>query len=173
MFGLSAFICVHLRPISRLRYPGPVRHLRLLALIFVTGILLCQTPADPWSKSEFVEPEVIAKLLQSSATPPKIICVAFPLNFKRHLPKAVYAGPGSKAEGIELLKKAVADVPKDAAILLYCGCCPMNVCPNLRPAFKVLKELGYTRVRAMNIPTNMPTDWYGKNYPTEESTPAK
>lgn len=150
-----------------------MRYLRPLALLFVTGILVCQTAVDPWSKSEFVEPEVIAKLLQSSATPPKIICVAFPLNFKRHLPKAVYAGPGSKVEGIEMLKKAVADTPKDADILLYCGCCPMDHCPNLRPAFKVLKEMGYTKVRAMNVATNMPTDWYGKNYPTEESAPAK
>jgi thiosulfate/3-mercaptopyruvate sulfurtransferase len=131
--------------------------------------MLCQDSKDPWSKSEFVDPDVIAKSLTTSEKPAKIICVAFPVLYNaRHLPNAVFAGPGSKPEGIEMLKKAVAGVPKDADILLYCGCCPMVKCPNMRPAFTTLKQMGYTHVRALNIPTNMHTDWYSKNYPTEE-----
>ena len=42
---------------------------------------------------------------------------------------AVYAGPGNKPEGIEALKKEVAGLSKDADIVLYCGCCPMEKCP--------------------------------------------
>jgi len=146
-----------------------VRTFQVAALTFVASLLLCQTAPDPWTKSEIVEPEVIAKALQSSAAPAHIICVAFPLLYNsKHLPKAVFAGPGSKPDGIEMLKKAVAGLPKDADILLYCGCCPMDKCPNLRPAFKTLKELGYTHVRVLNIPTNMSTASYTKNYPTEQ-----
>jgi len=66
-----------------------------------------------------------------------------------------------------MLKSAVAGLPKDSDIVLYCGCCPMDHCPNLRPAFRALKELGFTHVRALNIATNMQTDWYAQNYPTE------
>jgi hypothetical protein len=43
----------------------------------------------------------------------------------------------------------------------------MEKCPNIRPAYRALKELGFTRVRVLNIPTNMHTDWYTKNYPSE------
>jgi hypothetical protein len=46
----------------------------------------------------------------------------------------------------------------------------MAHCPNLRPAFRALAELGYTKVRVLNIPTNMQTDWYSKGYPTDEGT---
>ena len=71
--------------------------------------------------------------------------------------------------GIETLKKAVANLSKDADIVVYCGCCPMETkCPNIRPAYQTLKELGFTHVRVLNIPTNMHDDWYTKNYPTEE-----
>jgi len=43
-------------------------------------------------------------------------------------------------------------------------------CPNVRPAYRTLKEMGFTNVRVLNIPTNMNADWYSKNYPTEEGS---
>ena len=37
----------------------------------------------------------------------------------KHILHAIDAGPGSKPEGIELLKKTVADLPKDADLVIY------------------------------------------------------
>ena len=95
----------------------------------------------------------------------------YPNAFER-IAGALDAGAGSKPEGIEALKKLVSGSPKDAEIVIYCGCCPMDKCPNIRPAYRALKEAGYTRIRVLNIPTNMSTDWYSKNYPSEPGTPA-
>ena len=72
---------------------------------------------------------------------------------------------GPKAS--KMLKKAVAGMAKDSDLVIYCGCCPMDRCPNIRPAWNALKELGFTHVRVLNIPTNMSTDWYQKDYPSE------
>jgi hypothetical protein len=83
-----------------------------------------------------------------------------------HMTGAVYAGPGSKPDGIELLKKSVDGVPKDRDIVLYCGCCPWDKCPNIRPAIAALHELGFTHVRAVVIPENFKVDWVDKGYPT-------
>jgi hypothetical protein len=87
-------------------------------------------------------------------------------------------GPGSKPEGIEALKKAAAGMPRDSDIVLYCGCCPMTQCPNIRPAHRALQEMGFTHIRVLDIPTNvldiptnMATDWFGKGYPFEEGQP--
>jgi hypothetical protein len=66
-----------------------------------------------------------------------------------------------------MLKKAVAGMAKDSDIVIYCGCCPMERCPNIRPAWNALKEQGFTHVRVLNIPTNMSADWYQKDYPSE------
>lgn len=126
--------------------------------------------ADPWPSSAVLEPAALAQILQTGK-PPMVISVAFPVLYHaKHIVHAVEAGPGSKPEGIEALKKAVASVPKDADIVVYCGCCPMVKCPNIRPAYRTLKELGYTHVRVLDVPTNMHDDWYEKNYPSEEGS---
>ncbi|HLJ45687.1 MAG TPA: rhodanese-like domain-containing protein [Bryobacteraceae bacterium] len=135
--------------------------------MLVLGICLCQEGSGRWTKSEIVEPAALAKEVQS-AKPPAVICVAFPVLYRaKHIVHAVLAGPGLKPEGLADLKKAVANLPKDADIVIYCGCCPMEKCPNIRPAYRTLKELGFTHVRVLDIPTNMHTDWYMKNYPSE------
>jgi len=140
---------------------------RILPL-FLATLSLAQQP-DPWSAAELLQPAQLAATLQSpAAEKPYIVCVAFPVLYRsKHITNAKFAGPGAKAEGIDDLKKVVAGIDKNREIVLYCGCCPMEKCPNLRPAFRTLKELGYTKVRALNIPTNMHTDWYTKNYPSE------
>ena len=139
------------------------------ALPFTLLAMLCfsQDAPDPWSKSDLLEPVALAKAIQSG-NPPVVLRVAFPVLYRsKHILHAIEAGPGSKPEGIEALKKAVAHLPKDADIVIYCGCCPMLKCPNVRPAYRTLKELGYTHVRVTDIPTNMHADWYSKDYPSE------
>ena len=147
-------------------------YVRLLWLALVATLCLSQNAADPWPKSDLVEPEALAQEIRS-ATPPQILCVAFPVLYRsRHILHAVDAGPGSKPEGLEALKKSAAALPKNADIVIYCGCCPMVKCPNIRPAYRTLREMGFTHVRVLDIPTNMHEDWYSKDYPSEPGSGA-
>ena len=82
----------------------------------------------------------------------------------------MYAGPGNKEEGLAELKKAVADVPKDRQIVLYCGCCPWDHCPNMKPAYSLLHSLGYTKIKVVEIPNNFAKDWVDKGLPVEGAT---
>jgi hypothetical protein len=133
----------------------------------LAAVCLGQDTANPWPATALLEPSALAQALQS-AKPPVVVCVAFPVLYRnKHIAHAVYAGPGSKPEGIESLKKAVAALPKDADLVIYCGCCPMVRCPNIRPAYHALKQMGFTHVRVLNVPTDMHTDWFSKNYPSE------
>jgi thiosulfate/3-mercaptopyruvate sulfurtransferase len=121
----------------------------------------------PWSSAQVVAPADAARQLKQSA-PPQLIHVGFAAMYRgKHIPGSVYAGPGSKDAGLDELKKAVATVPKDRQILLYCGCCPWDHCPNMKPAYSLLKSLGYTNVKVMEIPTNFAKDWADKGYPVE------
>lgn len=128
---------------------------------------LAQDTTDPWPQSASLQPAALADTLRAGKAP-AIISVAFPVLYRaRHILHAVDAGPGSKPEGIEALKKLASAYPKDAEIVIYCGCCPMVKCPNVRPAYRALTAMGFTRVRVLNIPTNMHTDWFSKDYPSE------
>jgi thiosulfate/3-mercaptopyruvate sulfurtransferase len=135
---------------------------RLLSGLFIAVLLF---GADPWTNKDLVQPEQVAKDLKSSL----VMHVGFPVLYRAtHITGTQYAGPGSKAEGIADLKKAVAGEPRDREIVLYCGCCPWDKCPNIRPAFAALHEMGFTKVKAMVIPENLKTDWIDKGYPTEK-----
>jgi len=149
-------------------------HLRTLsASVLLATLCLSQQSSDPWPESSLMQAADLASTIKSGGKKPVIISVVFPvLHRAKHIPGAIFAGPGSKPEGIELLKKEVAGLAKDSEIVVYCGCCPMTQCPNLRPAFRTLKELGFTNVRVLSIPTNMHTDWYTKDYPTESGNSA-
>jgi thiosulfate/3-mercaptopyruvate sulfurtransferase len=121
--------------------------------------------SDPWSAEDLVQPETLAKVLASPGGRPAIICVAFPVLYRqKHITGAKFAGPASKVEGMAALKQLVEPLPHKAAIVLYCGCCPMVRCPNIRPAFQTLKELGYTDARVLNLPSNFRADWEDKGY---------
>src|ERR1700689_3172949 len=125
--------------------------------------------SDPWAASELLQPAALAKAIESGKAP-ILLSVAFPVLYKgKHIVHAINAGPMSKPEGIEALKNAVAKLPKDADLVIYCGCCPMVKCPNIRPAYRTLKELGFTHVRVVGLPTNLHTDWVSKAYPSEGS----
>jgi len=142
----------------------------MLTAAALIGFEASQT--DPWTARDLVKPADLASHLPHSASDdPLLIQVGFPVLYKgAHIPNSTYAGPGSKPAGIEELKKAVAGVPKARQIVLYCGCCPWNQCPNMRPAFRALREMGYTNLKALDIPTNMRTDWIDKGYPVERGT---
>ncbi|MDQ6706180.1 MAG: rhodanese-like domain-containing protein [Acidobacteriota bacterium] len=133
-------------------------------------VCLSQEPAGPWPKSDILEPAILAHAIRSPK-PPIVISVAFPALYRsKHILHAIEAGPGSKPEGLDALKKAAGGYPKDGDIVIYCGCCPMTKCPNVRPAYRLLKELGYSRVRVLKIPTNKHDDWYTKNFPSENGS---
>jgi thiosulfate/3-mercaptopyruvate sulfurtransferase len=139
---------------------------RLISLVLsalLLGAVLCGT--EPWTSDDLVQPVQVAKDLNT----PLLIHVGFPVLYRAtHITGSVFAGPGSKDEGIADLRKAVAGQPLTREIVLYCGCCPFDKCPNIRPAFAALHEMGFTHVKAMVVPTNLKTDWIDKGYPTDK-----
>ena len=138
------------------------------AAILTVGLSGDSVQTDPWSRGELMDTGALAKLLKSPGTQPTILCVTFPFLYRqRHILHAKYAGPGGKPEGLAALREAVQGMPKDSEIVIYCGCCPMVKCPNIRPAYQLLKQLGFNHIRVLDMPTNFHTNWSAKGYPVE------
>lgn len=144
--------------------------MRRLFLSFVVSLCFAQAAQDPWPATDVVQPDVLAAVV-ATAKAPIVISVAFPVLYRnKHIVHALDAGAGSKPEGIAALKALVGTAPKSADIVIYCGCCPMDKCPNVRPAYSALKSMGFEHVRVLSIPTNMSADWYSHGYPAELGT---
>jgi thiosulfate/3-mercaptopyruvate sulfurtransferase len=126
---------------------------------------------DPWSASQTVQPADLAKELAGPARPdePAVVCVGFrPLYQGAHIPRAVFHGAAASDQGLAELKKWAQTIPKAANVVLYCGCCPLAHCPNLRPAFVAMRDMGFTNLRVLILPNDFNTDWIEKGYPVEK-----
>jgi hypothetical protein len=123
--------------------------------------------ADPWTSAQVLHAADLTRELGNAkgGDSPTIIYVGFRTLFEGgHIPDAVFYGTASKEEGLAALKKAVAALPRSANLVIYCGCCPFDRCPNIRPAYTALHEMGFTRVRVLVLPTSFAADWVGKGY---------
>lgn len=120
-------------------------------------------------KDQLIQPPELVKLLkESGADRPVVLQVGSFVMFKQaHIPNSGYAGPTSQANGLVLLKKLAAPLKKEQLIVIYCGCCPWGRCPNIGPAFKQLRDLGFTNVKALYLANNFGDDWVSKGYPVE------
>jgi len=115
-----------------------------------------------------IQPAELARILTSNSPKPLVLQVGPRVFFEEaHIKGARYTGQGSRPEGLQLLEKTVASLPKDQFLVIYCGCCPWNKCPNVGPAFARLRELGYRNVKVLYLANNFGDDWVRKGYPQE------
>ncbi len=122
--------------------------------------------------SRLVQPTAFHLLLASGKAPKVLVLqVGSHVMFAQaHIPGAIYAGPGSEKEGLDLLTAKVASSSKDAFIVLYCGCCPWSHCPNVGAAFQHLQALGFRNVKVLYLPNNFGADWVSQGYAVEKGS---
>ena len=128
--------------------------------------------ADPWASSQLLEPAKFAhELVDKSVTVPTVIYVGFrSLYGGGHIPGAAYHGTASTEEGLADLKKWADTLPRTTELLIYCGCCPFDTCPNIRPAYSALDKMGFKKMRVLMLPTSFAADWAEKGYPVQKGS---
>lgn len=141
--------------------------LTVSALLLIASVTFAYQ-ASTISSSHLIQPEELAKILQSpKAEKPLLIHVGFHvLYLQGHIPGSEYFGPGSDPAAIQKLRARVESLPRNKFIVIYCGCCPWNHCPNMKPADDALHAMGFTNVKALYLAENIATSWRDKGYPT-------
>jgi len=117
--------------------------------------------------TRLINPDELVKTLQSSkGEEPLMIQVGSHVLFSQaHIPGSEYIGPASSEQGLQQVRKRVESLPRNKSIILYCGCCPWNHCPNVKPADDALHAMGFTNVRVVYFANNFGVDWVDKGYP--------
>ena len=114
---------------------------------------------DPWTESETLAPSELAKLLESDKKPAVAYIGPHVLYRAGRIPGATLHGPTSEADGLDGLKRWANALPRSETLVIYCGGCPIEKCPNIRPAFKALREMGFTKLRVLVLATSFEKDW--------------
>ncbi|WP_156877196.1 rhodanese-like domain-containing protein [Salinimicrobium terrae] len=119
------------------------------------------TNGEPWTKQQLLEPRDLAHLIKNSEDSLMI----FSLGAGNIIPGSKDTGPSGETQSLNNLKKELELLPKDTEIVIYCGCCPFDICPNIRPAFSLLNEMQFTNHQLLNLRDNIKVDWLDKGYP--------
>ena len=137
-----------------------------MGVIFATIAL----PGASGPGPQLIQAAELARLLQEPAgARPLIIQVGFRTLYEQaHIPGSEYIGPASEARGRQELHNRVQALPRNRFIVLYCGCCPWSHCPNVRPAYQELREMGFRNVQVLYIANNFGADWVDKGYPVNK-----
>jgi thiosulfate/3-mercaptopyruvate sulfurtransferase len=137
----------------------------MVAVALASSALAYQASLIPASR--LIKPDELVKIIQSSEdVKPLIIQVgSHVLYTQAHIPGSEYIGPASNEVGLQALRKRVERLPRNKAIVLYCGCCPWDHCPNVKPADDALHAMGFTNVKILYVAGNFGTDWVEKGYP--------
>ncbi|MBI3501964.1 MAG: rhodanese-like domain-containing protein [Bacteroidetes bacterium] len=133
-----------------------------LLVLVVSGIFSFQNSGEPWTAKQLMEPADLAKILNDAQSKKPIL---LSIGFGGGIKGSKELGASKEKEGLEKLKTELSTLPKDADIVIYCGCCPFEHCPNIRPAFKLLNEMKFTNHKLLNLTHNLKTDWIDKGYP--------
>jgi len=137
----------------------------LAAVTLLGSVFAYQATSIP--NSRIIQPEELVKILQSSKGEGLLMIQvgSHVLYEQAHIPGSEYIGPASREVGLGELRKRVESLPHGKLIVLYCGCCPWNHCPNVKPAHDLLQSMGFTNVRVVHFADNFGANWVEKGYP--------
>ena len=139
----------------------------MLAVLLLAPLVTNAAPGDALAipAAAQMQPAELAAILKSGNAP-TILQVGFNVQYQQaHIPDAKYAGPGNSDSGLVTLKSHVDALPREKLVVLYCGCCPWERCPNVAAAYKQMIAMGFTNVKVLYLASNFGADWVDKGYP--------
>jgi len=141
----------------------------IVLFFFVSLFVFCSfknlQKEEPWSQNQLLPAADLARIINDpKATQPIIFSVGPGAIVKN----SIDIGPAENKQNLSKLKQQLSNLPKDANIVIYCGCCPFVHCPNIRPAFTLLNEMKFTNQKLLNIEHNIKVDWISKGYPVNK-----
>jgi hypothetical protein len=137
----------------------------------ITAAAEAQPAAVPWTGSQTLTPDDLVQWLRDPISRPVVVYVGPRSLFRAgHIPGAVRPGTASEPDGLAALRRWARTQSASAPIVIYCGCCPFDVCPNVKPAFETLRDVGLSDVRVLVLPTGFSADWVEKGFPVEKQS---
>lgn len=131
-----------------------------VSILFTNATLAQQK--NNWTNDQLMDPAMLAKKITEGKNVPLMISVG-PMAL---IPHSIDMGPASEEKGLVTLKDSLSKLSKDKDIVIYCGCCPFERCPNVRPAIDLLKQMKFSKYHLLNLPVSIKANWIDKGYPT-------
>ena len=148
---------------KKTRQPAQIILKTLVVIFLLIGQKsIGQNPIN-WTPDQLMNPSELSTILKEN----KPVPVIYSIGPGAIIPHSKDIGMIKEADNMKLFKDELEKLPKDTQIVVYCGCCPYERCPNVRPAVQLLKDMKFTNFKLLDLPHNIKIDWINKGYPVE------
>ncbi|MBL0329404.1 MAG: rhodanese-like domain-containing protein [Bacteroidetes bacterium] len=134
-------------------------------LLPISILLFSFIKQEPLKKEQLIQPQELANMINNPKAVKPVIFNVGPVD---QIKGAINIGAVNSEEGMKKLKFETSKIATDKEIVVYCGCCSSDNCPNIRPAIKHLNDNGYKKAKVLNIPVGIKEDWVQKGFPIEK-----
>lgn len=115
---------------------------------------------SPWKNTQLMATSRLAEMIGKG-----VKVRIFNIGSVQDIKTAVHIGPAQDKLNLEKFRQKLETLSVKEPVVLYCGCCPMDKCPNIRPAFLLLKSSGFKNSFVLDIPVNLRKNWIDMGYP--------
>lgn len=131
-------------------------------MLFVcVSILSLNAQPFNYKPNELIQPKELSDLLKDNKAG-KIHILN--MGVERNIKNAIEIGIVSSPSKYKVLQDQLKKYNKNESIVIYCGCCKLENCPNVSLAIEKIRELGYSNVRILNFVEGINEDWIDKGY---------
>jgi len=139
--------------------------LGIALILFVIFTMSFKVTKNPWEAKDLMPAKELADIINDPKVEKPLIISIGPSGL---IKGAIEVGETKESENISKLKQLLSKLKKNKKIVVYCGCCPFKDCPNIRPAFSLLKSMQFENAKLLDLSTNLKVDWIDHNYPMAE-----
>jgi hypothetical protein len=136
----------------------------LACIAFLTTAGFREKGTGSWKEKQLIRPEILAARIGDGTASNVLILNTGPVE---DIKGAVNIGAVEDAHRLEKFRNYVDTVSRDRELIIYCGCCPLEVCPNLKPAYDILKQKKFKNFKILRLTQDLQEDWIDKGYPVQ------
>lgn len=137
----------------------------LSAMFMFISNTKAQQKQEPWTNDQLMAPKELADRIVNEQIENMLIISVAPDDL---IEGSINIGPAVDQKNMAKLKTLLEETSKDQEIVIYCGCCPFDKCPNIRPSFQLLMDMGFNKAKLLDLPKNIKVDWLDKDYPVKD-----
>lgn len=140
--------------------------MKILLIFLVSSISFISTffQTPTWKKEQLMSTTELSTKLKTNAKDKPLVFNVGPM---QNIKTAVAVGAATNITFASKMKETLAMENKTKAIVVYCGCCSYSTCPNIKPAYDALVEMGYKNTKVLELPVGLNPDWISKGFPME------
>jgi thiosulfate/3-mercaptopyruvate sulfurtransferase len=138
---------------------------KLVTVAFLFTSIIFASAQTLWKKEQLMPTKDLAEKIKTNA---KDLPLIFNVGPMEQIKTAKSIGLGTSISAMEKLKSSLSMESKARTVVVYCGCCSYENCPNIKPAYDALIAAGFKNAKVLELPEGIKPDWVAKGFPMQE-----